>query len=72
MIKIENLKDIKFDSYPQPLSHACEFNVKCLYNGIVHSYSKKLYTEEFYKNDQELKDMLLNGLLEQLNRESKY
>lgn len=69
MITIDDLKNIKFYSYPQPYSFENKFEIKCLYNGVTHFYSKKLGVKEIYRNDQELKDMLIEGLLEQLNRE---
>ena len=69
MITIDDLKNIKFYSYPQPLSRAYEFEVRCQYNGITHIYSIKSNLDDVYKNAQELKDELIEGLLEQLNRE---
>lgn len=73
MITIDDLEFIRFYNYTQALSRAQEYVIRCSYKGKHHFYSKKIYdSDKTYKNEQELKDELIEGLLEQLNRESTY
>ena len=73
MITMDDLTKVKFYKYPQSLSFAYVFEIRCQYQGVTQTYSKKVNTKELEKYGimPVTEKSLLEGLLDQLNRDEQ-